>query len=169
MRGQMMLRAEVLEIQRLAREEGLAALQIVPRSGRSVDSVRRALRTDASEFPVERPRTSVPAEAFAESKRLRVGRAKLRASMVAGDLTLEDVLGAEVHPLVAGMPLVEVVRMRRRCGRRARDAGLEQLGREALRDRVNLMMAAGRASAYSRAWVAEHGEKWVTRWPEPAS
>lgn len=164
-----MLRAEVLEIQRLAREEGLRPLEIVPRVARTVPTVRRALRLDAAAVPEERAPASMPKEAGLASSRVRAERSKLRARLADGELTLADVL-AGPHPLVENLPLVEVARMRRRAqrGRRA-TATLEAMGREAVRDRVNLMAAAGNASAFSRAWVAEHGEKWMTQQPERSS
>lgn len=165
-----MLRAEVLEIQRLAWEEGLAPLEIAPRVARAVDTVRRALRLDAASVPEKRVPGCMPKRAVLESARVRAERSKLRARLADGELTLADVLAAPVHPLVENLPLVEVARMRRRAQRgRHATASLEMMGREAVRDRVNLMTAAGNASAFSRAWVAEHGEKWMMQQPERSS
>jgi hypothetical protein len=82
--------------------------------------------------------------------------------LASGHLTLEDVL-LPVAPILVDRTLVEVVRWQwADTGVGARPA-LEELGGLAVRDGVNLLLAAGHASAYTRAWVVEHGTKWTRR------
>lgn len=85
----------------------------------------------------------------------RVALAALRRCVGNGTVTLAGVL-LPVHPLVRGMVLADVVRWQYR-DRYSGCAALEQLGRRAVEDRVNLLMRAGRASEASRRWVAENG------------
>lgn len=158
------LRGEVLLMQRLAREEALSPPAIAARLSRTPRTVRRALTLAPEQVPEQAPEVvGLPAGAGETSRRARAERAMLRARLATGELVLADVL-TPVHPLVADLPLAEVARWR--CatsrGRNATPA-MEELGRDAVRDKVNLMAAAGRASAYSRGWVAEHGEKWAQR------
>lgn len=155
--GRGMTRVEVTEIHRCARG-GASAPEIAVMVGRTPGTVRRALNSTPADWP-EVPLRSVPPSPAA-SLDTRKGRARVRADLIAGRLTLQDVL-VPAHPAVADLSLADVMRLQwSQAGRRATPA-LEQLGRLALRDRVNLMVAAGRASGYSRAWVAEHGSKWA--------
>lgn len=152
-----MTRCEVDEIHRRAKD-GAAPSAIALAVCRSENTVRRALAVRPEDWPSVSLRSAPPPPSASIGTRRR--RAQVRADMVAGRLTLQDVL-VPPHPAVAELPLVDVVRLQwSAAGRRATPA-LEELGKSALRDRVNLMMAAGRASGYSRAWVAEHGSKWA--------
>lgn len=78
---------------------------------------------------------------------LRSGRLSLTDAM----LTRPDVLG---HAL-----LIDVIRWTRRQGRGRRPA-LTDIGKQALRDHVNLMVPLDEASLRSREWVAEYGTRY---------
>jgi hypothetical protein len=93
----------------------------------------------------------------ARSLEVRRARAAIKTGLRAGTLTLQAALEDAV---VADLPLVEVLCWMR--GERTRSTGLENVGRDALRVNVNLMMSCGRASVFSRAWVAEQGAR--ARW-----
>ena len=85
----------------------------------------------------------------------RAERAELRSRVRRGTLSLEDVL-LPAHPLVAGLPLADVLRWQYH-ERHTSITALERLGRLAVRDDVNLMIRAGRASESSRRCVVRHG------------
>ncbi len=90
----------------------------------------------------------------------RRNRAAVRAALRSGTLTLQDAMTSPPPELLRD-PLIDVLRHGRGCCRRS-PAWMEKLGREAVRDGVNLMVPLGRASARSRAWVAEHGShRWT--------
>jgi hypothetical protein len=82
--------------------------------------------------------------ALAEAKR------KLRT----GALPLADAM-TNPPPELASALLVDVIRWTYTVGRNP--STIEEVGRNAIRAKVNLAMPLGRASAFSRAWVAEHG------------
>lgn len=105
---------------------------------------------------------TVTAERMTEIRALahakRRGMAAVRRKLRTGELTLGDVMAAQPAEL-NDVLLVDVLRWARRCGGKR---VAEIVGREALRDQVNLMVPLGRASARSRAWVAEHGVRsWI--------
>lgn len=149
------------------RQKGESIPSIAATFGRHRETVRRALKVDPSAVPVmplrlapRRPAApSVPPPPNAGLP-MRRARARVRNDLLAGDVTLQELL-MPVDPAIANLALAEVVRMQWSSSRRRALPTLEELGRLALRDRVNLMMAAGRASGYSRAWVVEHGSKWA--------
>lgn len=156
--GHQMTRAEVAEIHRLQVATDAPVAVIAGLVGRCESSVRRALGTRLMDWPVSPARRPPPSPTA--SLDTRRARARVRGDLTSGRVRLQDVL-VPPHPAVADVALVDIVRMQwRHAGGRATPA-LEQLGKFAVRDGVNLMMAAGRASAYSRAWVAEHGSKWA--------
>lgn len=150
-------RAEVAEMHRLA-VAGCEPQAIADRMGRSPSTVRMALRVAPAEWPAV-PLRSVPPPPHV-SQSARKAKAQVYADLTTGLLSLQDVL-VPVHPALVDLPLVEVVRMQWAKAGRQTTPTLEALGRKAVHDGVNLMMAAGRASGYSRAWVAEHGSKWA--------
>lgn len=79
--------------------------------------------------------------------------AALKRQLRTGEISIED---AMKEPVFADALLIDVVRFTRSCGLR-RQGTLTVLGKQALRDNVNLMVTVGRASERSKAWVAEHG------------
>lgn len=156
--GKPMTRAEVAEIHRLRTEEELSKPAIAARVGRGPTAVSRALQSSPADWPAVPLRSVPPSPAAGLS--VRRAKAMVRRDLITGRVTLADVL-SPVDPALADFSLAEVVRLQwSAAGRRAMPA-LEELGRYAVRDGVNLMMAAGRASVSSRAWVAEHGSKWA--------
>src|SRR4051812_4057006 len=88
--------------------------------------------------------------AAANDKRLRI--AALRRRIISERGALQDVLRDPPDEL-ADWPLIDVVRLS--YGKRT-TVSMQQLGRLALRDGVNLMMPLGRASLRSREWLAGH-------------
>lgn len=97
------------------------------------------------------------ARQMANDKRRRL--AILKRGLRNGTITLSEVMMDPPEDLLR-YPLVDIVRF---SGRQGHPLGrsVTTLGRLALRDRVNLMVALGDASARSRAWVAEQGtQQW---------
>jgi hypothetical protein len=154
-------RSEVVRMHDL-RRQGETTVSIAATTGRHRETVRRALRTDPSAVPVLPlrlvPRVPPVPPPPTSGLPMRRARAEVRRDLTTGRRTLHDVL---LDPAVADLALAEVVRLQWTASRRRAVPALEELGRLAVRDRVNLMMAVGRASGYSRAWVAEHGSKWA--------
>lgn len=87
---------------------------------------------------------------LANKARSDLGDCKRR--MRSGDLTLTEVVINQPAPLRKAL-LVDVIRWTMRTP----GAALTEIGKQALRDKINLMVPLGTASALSRAWVAEHG------------
>lgn len=83
----------------------------------------------------------------------RYARAELRRQLRRGAVTLADVMETR-PPEAADYLLIDIIRWVYYAPRRA---NVEEIGRAALRDGVNLMMPLSRASVRSRAWVAVHG------------
>lgn len=86
------------------------------------------------------------------SLRLRVARASIRRSLANGTASIADVLldPAGVPDCIVGRTLAEIASWRRGWG----PAKVRELGRFAIRDRVNLLAPAGAASCRSREWLA---------------
>lgn len=83
----------------------------------------------------------------------------LKRGLRNGTLTLSEVMMDPPEDLLR-YPLVDIVRFSGRQGH-ALGRSITALGRRAVRDNVNLMVALGDASARSRAWVAEQGtQQW---------
>lgn len=78
----------------------------------------------------------------------RTKRAQLKRGLRSGDVTLAQ---AFREPVFADSLLIEVVRYT------GAHKALAAVGKQALRDNVNLMVTVGRASERSKAWVAKHG------------
>lgn len=155
--GRQMTRNEVKQIHCLRALTDVPMYVFAEQVGRSHGTVLRALRANPEDWP-EVPVRCPPSPSTSHA--VTSARAVVRRDLGSGRLSLHDVL-VPVHPAIADLVLADVVRLQwRSAGRRAVPA-LEELGRYALRDRVNLMVAASRASGYSRAWVAEHGSKWA--------
>lgn len=88
---------------------------------------------------------------------LRQGRARLRRELLAGEVTLADVLE---DPLVADMLIVDVVRLQYR-GSAVNAMAL--MGRAAARDGVNLLLQVRLASSQTKEWVLTNGRRWTPR------
>lgn len=144
---------EVAKMQRLRHVQELRPFEIALRTGRSRTAVRRALSLHPDDVATRRPPPSVDVP-----NARRAELAALHAALVSGELELEDVL-APVHPRVAGLPLLHVIMMTRAGSDRQNASGIEELGRDALRDGVNVLVRTDRASAATRAWAAERGRK----------
>jgi hypothetical protein len=99
-------------------------------------------------------------QALQRGNELRGRRAEAKRRLRSGDLSLADAMG-DPPPEIAGMLLIDVIRA---LGT-SRRASLQDLGRMAIADRVNLMVPLGGASARSRAWVATHGGRWTSLGP----
>lgn len=106
--------------------------------------------TIASSDLATRQRTT--ALQVANARRLQT--ALMKKQLRTGALPLTTVMSAPPE-LLAGTPLIDIVRWAYASNRRT--AAIEQLGRQAVIDNVNLMVPLGRASAKSRAWVARQG------------
>lgn len=81
--------------------------------------------------------------------------AATRQRLQSGTLTLADAMSNPPDELLR-YPLIDVIRFTRRSLRPG-GGSFVAIGRQAIRDDVNLMVPLGRASARSRAWVAEFG------------
>jgi hypothetical protein len=90
----------------------------------------------------------------AAAQTVRRERAAIKAGLRAGTTTLRDLM-TDPPAVIEDVALIDVIRWTRR--RSSAGAGVAHVGAMAVRDRVNLMMAVGRASERSRLWVAEHG------------
>lgn len=99
-----------------------------------------------------------PLDALDRANVIRGQIAKTRADLRNGRVSVGELaLSPPEHLLLT--PMYEVARLRTPDSRDARRR-LEELGRRALRDRVNLMVPLGRASTRSREWLAEQTETW---------
>jgi hypothetical protein len=94
----------------------------------------------------------------ATEQRMRISSIRRRAR--SGDLTLNELI-LDPPDELAHMPCVDVVRLTLRSHHST--AGLQRLGRLAVRDGINLLMPVGGTSARTRAWIAEHAD-----WHRPA-
>ena len=94
------------------------------------------------------------AKVVADEKRMAI--ADLRRRVRAGEITLEE-LFCEPPAVLAEYTVADVLRFPRSVGRYRASSSLTELGRLAVRDQVNLLVALGDASARTRAWAAEHG------------
>jgi hypothetical protein len=91
----------------------------------------------------------------AASAERRSARTELRRDLRNGTVTLQQAM-ADPPPELEKVLLVDVLRMVR--SKRSRSsASMAVLGRRAVHDGVNLMLPVGKASAWTREWVAEHG------------
>jgi hypothetical protein len=88
---------------------------------------------------------------LANSRRHQIALTKQR--LRTGDLPLATVMRTQPE-LLADVALIDIVRWAYVVAKRPR--AIERLGRQAVIDGVNLMVPLGRASARSRAWVAQH-------------
>ena len=85
---------------------------------------------------------------------IRLEVSAVKASLRSGALTLTDVM-LDPPAVLADALLIDVIRWTRTKQRRPRS--IEEIGRRAVKDGVNLMLPVARASTRTRAWVAEHG------------
>ena len=104
--------------------------------------------------PMEWERQDQREVALKNANETRAARAALKRDVQSGAVSLGDVL-LPVHQLVSEMLLVDVVRWQ--YVDRCRTTALEELGRQAVSDAVNLLVRVGRASERSRCWVAHYG------------
>jgi hypothetical protein len=96
-------------------------------------------------------------EALQRANKVRSELCECKRRMRSGDLTLTDVVTNQPAPL-RNIPLVDIIRWTMRTP----GPTLTEIGKRAVRDNINLMVPLGRASALSRAWVAEHGTyRWL--------
>jgi hypothetical protein len=84
----------------------------------------------------------------------RTNRATVKRNLRNGTLTLTDAMLNPPHELRNTL-LIDVIRWTIR--KRSSTAALAVIGKQAVRDNINLMVPLGSASVMSRAWVAEHG------------
>jgi hypothetical protein len=84
----------------------------------------------------------------------RTNQATVKRNLRNGTLTLTDVMLNPPHDLRNAL-LIDVIRWTIRT--RSKTAALAVIGKQAVRDNINLMVSLGSASVMSRAWVAEHG------------
>ena len=96
--------------------------------------------------------------AAAESKRVRGEAAAVRVAM---RTSYHAALSALMDPpeCIHGRMVLEVIAMTRAVGMRADH--LTEIGREAVRDGINLTVRMGRASLRTRLWAVEHGLRHV--------
>lgn len=94
---------------------------------------------------------------LANRRRAEVGEA--RAALRSGALPLEDVM-ADPPAALAAVALVDVIRWCRSTAPSQGRPAVVQIGQQAVRDDVNLLVPLGEASARSRAWVAQWGTRW---------
>jgi hypothetical protein len=92
-------------------------------------------------------------EALQLANHQRVMQARVKTQLQRREVGLREVL-LPVYPAVAGVPLIDIIRWQYASDGRP---ALEALGHHAVRDGINLMMRAGRASETTRLWVVEHG------------
>lgn len=90
--------------------------------------------------------------ALAQAKRLEL--AAIKRDLRSGTTSLAALMEDPPEALHSSL-LIDVLRWTRSTARNGR--GITEIGRQALRDNVNLMIALGDASARSRAWAAEWG------------
>lgn len=76
----------------------------------------------------------------------------LRAGITTLDIVLADPPDALKRQL-----LIDVIRRGTRSSSGRRGTSITLIGRQALKDGVNLMLPVDKASARTRAWVAEYG------------
>ncbi len=93
----------------------------------------------------------IAALATANERRMRI--AALKSGIRSGDITLAEIM-ANPPEILSNWSCADVIRAR--YSSRHAIPSLERLGRLAVRDRVNLLVPLGRASARTRTWVAEH-------------
>lgn len=94
--------------------------------------------------------------ALRAAEEARINIAIVKRSLRSGELTLTDAMRDPPRELRHAL-LIDVIRW---TNRTRKTAALAYIGRQALRDNVNLMVPLGSASVMSRAWVAEHGYLW---------
>jgi hypothetical protein len=99
--------------------------------------------------------------AFQRSAELRAARADIRRRVQSGRLPIADLL-ADPPDAVLGMTVFDVLRLLRRD--RSANRWEHHLGRQALRDGINVFVRVGEASPRTRAWAIEHGQRHVVRW-----
>lgn len=85
----------------------------------------------------------------------RLNKAALKRSLRNGTMSLTAVM-ADPPDELAHDPLIDVIRWSRAQGKPGRPS-ITEIGKQALRDQVNLMTPLEDASARSRAWAAEWG------------
>lgn len=102
----------------------------------------------------------MPGLAAAQSMRLRIAAIRRRA--LDREITLAEIM-ADPPSELAHWACVDVIRLTRVQGLKRSTAGLERLGRLAIRDGINLLMPLGRSSATTREWIAEHAGWYVTQ------
>ena len=101
--------------------------------------------------------TDQRARALTEANAQRARQAQLRSDMIAGRLTLAEIM-AQPPPDLARTMLIDVIRMMRSSVSARRSSPvMTRIGREAVAAGVNLLVPLGDASVRSRAWVAAHG------------
>lgn len=86
----------------------------------------------------------------------RTELAALKRGLRNGSVSLEAVLSDPPDEL-RGRLLIDVIRWTRS---KSNGRAITEVGRQALRDNVNLMVAVGDTSARTRAWVAQWGGYW---------
>lgn len=91
-------------------------------------------------------------QALQTANSLRSDRAQLRRAMRTGEVTLAEVM---LDPPEAAKSALVIDVIRWQHGKCV--ASLRVIGKQALRDRINLMLTVGSSSTMTRAWVAEHG------------
>lgn len=151
-----LVRAEVEEAHRL-NDARLSQRMIAERLNRAPSTVAKALRLEPARVPVH-PQLRIVGHPEMSLKS-RKGTAAVRRGLASGELTLADVL-LPVDDRIARALLADVVRMQWVSGR---GASVERIGREAVGAGVNLLIASGRASVYSRAWIVEHAQRGAGR------
>jgi hypothetical protein len=96
-------------------------------------------------------------QALHMAQRKRLALAAVKRALRNGALTLDAAM-ADPPAELANYPLIDVIRWTRTRGYGT--PAITAIGRQALRDSVNLMVPLGDASTRSRAWVAQWGHYW---------
>lgn len=87
------------------------------------------------------------------ARTFKAARREVRAGLRSGTLTLKEVM-REQPEAITDLALIDIIRMTR-CRRNG--PVMQEIGRRAVRDNINLMVPLGKASVSSRAWVARNG------------
>lgn len=89
----------------------------------------------------------------------RLEWAKIRAELRRDPEAVRRVL-VDPPESIGDRTVAELLALARHRGLRAKS--MRQLGHLAVRDKINLFVPVGEASARTRAWAAEHGTMWVS-------
>lgn len=102
------------------------------------------------------------AMALAKGQERRLAIAHLREQIRKQQITLEELM-LDPPEVLSNYAMADVLRFPRVTSRYLTSPALTTLGKEAIRDGVNLMVAFGDASARTKGWVVENGYRWITR------